>query len=213
MEKKELNPAVFLAALVSLVGIGVCVVKLSKLEQLLNIQRGDMGSALTQVSVLSQAVKEQADNQKKMMQQLESATNKLAAVQEQNEALNQKLAAWSEQAQKQTVAQMNFQPGPLQFQGPEADVAAPDSVEGKLRGDGKNWEHAPGDIVPGSYVEDTLRGRLNQPKGRGHIGKVLSLSQNESGRPCATVDFGRGLIDGIMLSELAPVRFVNPDTR
>jgi hypothetical protein len=96
---------------------------------------------------------------------------------------------------------------------PAADVPAADSVEGQLRAQGKQWERAEGPPVVGEYVQDTLAGRMNQPQGRGDIGKVMAVSANDSGTPCATVDFGRGFTTGIMFRELSPIRFVAPDVR
>jgi hypothetical protein len=89
-----------------------------------------------------------------------------------------------------------------------ADVAAPDSVEGQLRSGGKRWERTRGEISVGSYVEDVLQGRLEQPAGRGAIGKVVSIYVDEQGRAVAKVDFGRGWVVGIFPSELALVRVV-----
>ena len=88
------------------------------------------------------------------------------------------------------------------------EPAAPDSVEGQLRAGGKQWEKAPGNIVKGAYVQDIFEGRLHQPKGRGAIGKVVSVETPEDGTPCAVVDFGRGYSVPIKLSELALLRVV-----
>jgi hypothetical protein len=87
------------------------------------------------------------------------------------------------------------------------DPAAPDSIEGKLRAEGKHWKSTSGEIEVGSYVKDKLEGRLGQPEGRGAIGKVLLIS-SASGVPAAKVDFGRGYTPGIKLSELSPVKIV-----
>jgi hypothetical protein len=87
-------------------------------------------------------------------------------------------------------------------------AAAADSVEGQLRSQGKHWVRTTGEFAVGSYVEDMLGGRLNQPLGRGAIGKVAALTENESGAPCAQVDFGRGHVAGIMLKELSLIQFV-----
>ena len=86
-----------------------------------------------------------------------------------------------------------------------SQVAAADSVEGQLRSQGKHWVKTPGEITVGAYVQDRLEGRLDQPKGRGAIGKVISISTGEDGPKAATVDFGRGYSPGINLSELSLV--------
>jgi hypothetical protein len=85
------------------------------------------------------------------------------------------------------------------------EAAAPDSIEGQLRSQGKSWVRTEGEITVGAYVQDLLKGRLDQPKGRGTIGKVVSVSPGDNGQPSATVDFGRYSV-GIFFSELCPVR-------
>lgn len=54
-------------------------------------------------------------------------------------------------------------------------------------------------------MQDILEGRLQQPKGRGAIGTVVSVDMGNHGVPVATVDFGRGYTVGIYLSELSVV--------
>jgi hypothetical protein len=93
------------------------------------------------------------------------------------------------------------------------EPAAPGSIEHKLREHGKSWVRIQGQLEPGCYVEDILKGRLGQPKGRGDIGQVVFLSKNESGRPCATVDFGRGYKAGIDERELALVKIIPEDKK
>jgi hypothetical protein len=89
-----------------------------------------------------------------------------------------------------------------------SEVAAPDSIEGRLRSQGKRWVQTTGEITVGAYVQDTLEGRLDQPKGRGAMGKVVSISTGNNDVPGAVVDFGRGYSVGINLSELALVSVV-----
>ena len=89
-----------------------------------------------------------------------------------------------------------------------SEVAAPDSVEGQLRSQGKHWVKATGEITAGVYVQDILEGRLDQPKGRGAIGKVVSVGAGDNGGQVAVVDFGRGCSVGISLSELSLVNVV-----
>ncbi len=86
-----------------------------------------------------------------------------------------------------------------------SQVAADDSVEGELKAQGKKWTKAEGQITVGSYVQDTLEGRLNQPKGRGAIGRVTALSSGKDGPQEALVDFGRGYRVPMKLSELSLV--------
>jgi hypothetical protein len=82
--------------------------------------------------------------------------------------------------------------------------AAPDSIEGKLRAGGKYWKPVDAPFVVGGYVEDMLKDRLNQPAGRGFIGKVTDMNGD-----AATVDFGRGYSAGIFLKELRPVKVMD----
>jgi hypothetical protein len=89
--------------------------------------------------------------------------------------------------------------------------AAADSVEGQLRSQGSRWVQTPGEINVGAYVQDILEGRLDQPKGRGAIGKIVSISTGNDDVPGAVVDFGRGYSVGINLSELRLVSVVSED--
>ncbi len=82
-----------------------------------------------------------------------------------------------------------------------SDQASSNSIEGQLLAAGKEWTRVDGEITVGSYVEDILIGRLNQPEGRGSIAIVVELT-SEDGRPVAIVDFGLGYTVGIYLSEL-----------
>jgi hypothetical protein len=70
---------------------------------------------------------------------------------------------------------------------------------------GKQWSRIPGQITVGAYVQDKYEGRMNQPEGRGAIGKVVSVTQGERGHLFALVDFGRGYRVGIYFGELALV--------
>lgn len=90
-----------------------------------------------------------------------------------------------------------------------SQAAAADSIEGQLRAQGKRWEKTAGDIKAGAYVQDTLEGRLNQPEGRGAIGKVVSVSTDNNGQQVATVDFGRKYSVPISFSELSLVNIVS----
>jgi hypothetical protein len=89
-----------------------------------------------------------------------------------------------------------------------SEAAAPESVEGQLRSQGKRWVRTQGPITVGAYVQDILEGRFGQPKGRGAIGKVTLISRGENGVEAAMVDFGGGNAAGINLSELSRVELV-----
>jgi len=90
-----------------------------------------------------------------------------------------------------------------------SQVAAADSVEGQLRVQGKHWVKITGEIKAGAYVQDTLEGRLNQPEGRGAIGKVVSVSTDANGQKVAKMDFGRNYSVPISFSELSLVNIVS----
>lgn len=105
-------------------------------------------------------------------------------------------------------AMAGFRPGPMRRTWTSSEAAAADSVEGQLRSQGKHWVRAPGEITVGAYVQDILEGRLNQPQGRGAVGKVVSIALGEGSATAAQVDFGRGYVVGINLPELSPIRFV-----
>ena len=106
-----------------------------------------------------------------------------------------------------------FSPRPTPYAPPvqagwhATDPTAANSVQGKLLAQGKTWVKTPGDPAPGAYVMDIYEGRMNQPQGRGAIGKVLSVCPNtEGGGMGAWVDFGRGYVAGIKFSELSAVK-------
>ncbi|MGA2501799.1 MAG: hypothetical protein ABSH20_29000 [Tepidisphaeraceae bacterium] len=88
-------------------------------------------------------------------------------------------------------------------------VAAADSMEGRLRSQGSRWGRVAGKIGVGDHVQDMLEGRLGQPQGRGAIGKVLAINKGENDRLVAEVDFGRDYVVGIQASELSLVKLEN----
>jgi hypothetical protein len=104
-----------------------------------------------------------------------------------------------------------YRPGLVRPSPVAPDVAAPDSIEGQLRSEGQRWTRTGGPIQAGTYVQDILVGRLDQPAGRGAIGKVASVFVNQNGRDCAAVDFGRGYVADVFQSELSPVRILPSD--
>jgi hypothetical protein len=140
--------------------------------------------------------------------------NQMAALKSQMAAFQSSLAKGQPPGQVTTHAyQFQVRPGQtVELHPAQTEAPAADSVEGKLRAEGKTWERAQGQPGVNDYVEDTMLGRMNQPKGRGNIGKVMSIVI-DNGTSCATVDFGRGCVEGIMFSELAPIRFVAPEMR
>jgi hypothetical protein len=87
-----------------------------------------------------------------------------------------------------------------------SEQAAPDSLEAKLKAQGKRWKPVEGDITIGAYVQDILEGRLDQPAGRGAVGKVLALDEGSDSVVAAKVDFGRGYSASIRLSELSLIK-------
>jgi hypothetical protein len=90
-----------------------------------------------------------------------------------------------------------------------SEKAAPDSIEGKLRSQGKHWTRVPGTVSVGSYVQDILEGRLDQPIGRGAIGKVLALNESSNSVLAAKVDFGRGYSVPLNVSEISLVKVIS----
>jgi len=91
-----------------------------------------------------------------------------------------------------------------------SEVASVNTVEGQLHSQGKTWSKTPSEITVGCYVQDILEGRLDQPKGRGAIGKVTDLMTGSDNIPAAKVDFGNDYSVAIRLSELSRVR-ITPD--
>jgi hypothetical protein len=88
------------------------------------------------------------------------------------------------------------------------EPAARGSLEFKLRSQGKHWVRTSGEIKVGNYVQDIYEPRMNQPFGRGAIGKVVEVLKGDHGQPVAEVDFGRDYVVPINFSELSPIRFV-----
>jgi hypothetical protein len=116
----------------------------------------------------------------------------------------------SHNGRDQMTAQFKFisPRGPFGTERPQRP-ASQESVEGQLRARGMYWIQTDGAPGPGDYVLDTLTHRLNQPAGRGDIGKVVSMLRTEDGQPAAQVDFGADYSVGIVLSELARVRILD----
>jgi len=207
-------------AIISFLGLIGCGIVCFNLNRALKTERHDVSEARAQTAALNQALKIQEHDLSETRQQLAAASNKIADAQKQNQTLSQQITEiQSKLHESKAIAETHFLP--VQFPGAApvaAPVAAPDipaadSIEGKLSHEGRRWERAQGPTLPGAYVQDLLPERASRPKGGGVIGKVLFLSVNDDGRPCATVDFGRGYNAGIMLSELAPIRFTESELR
>jgi len=215
MEIKERTPIIGLAVAVSsFLGFIFCGFACFTLHQALKVQRQDASETRTRLFALDQALKIQQRDLSQIREQLTAATHQIAEAQEQNKTLSRQITGiQSKPHENRIVAAMPFTPFQFADVQRAADVPAADSVEGKLRAEGKRWERTEGQPAPGGYVQDILPGRANQPNGRGDIGKVLSVSANDSGAPCAVVDFGHGFTTGIMFSELAPLRLVGPELR
>jgi hypothetical protein len=205
MEKKEYTPAISLAvAVVSVLGLVACGIACFTLTQALRMQRQELSETRAQLLTLDQALQLQRRDLSETQEQLAHATNQIAATEQRSESLNQQLTALrSKPHESRPVIEMA--PASIQVPAAAPDIPAGDSVEGKLQAEGKSWERA--------QVLDIMEGRLNQPKGRGRIGMVVSMAADESGRPVATVNFGRGFIVGIAGGELAPVRILAPEVR
>jgi hypothetical protein len=217
MEKKEYTPMISLAlGIISILSLICCGALCFTLNQALKTERRDVSQARAQTLALNQALKIQEHDLSETKEQLASATTKIADAQKQNQALSQQITEMqSKLHENKAVLEAPFQP--FQFHGalPAAapEVAAADSVEGQLRAAGRHWERTEGQPLAGGYVQDILQGRMNQPKGRGSIGKVVFVNGNDGGSASATVDFGQGFIVGIACSELAPIRFIEPELR
>jgi len=143
--------------------------------------------------------------------QLTTTNKKLADLQQENQSLQQQIKEIQFQLHERALAERDA--ASIGFPSAAPDVPAADSVEGKLRSEGKTWERRAGEPEIGGYVQDILEGRLGQPQGRGSIGKVLAIGPNNDGNPCASVDFGRGYVAGIMFRELSRIRFLPPEAR
>jgi hypothetical protein len=213
MEKKEYAPILSVGvAIMAFLGVIACGIVCFTLNQALKIQRRDASEARSQISALDRALKTQQHDLDEAREQLAAASHEISDAQKQNQALSQQMTEMqSKMHERRAVVETRLPV--FQFPAAQADVAAADSVEGKLQSEGKNWERTEGQLVIGGYVQDTLIGRAGQPKGRGNVGKVVSLGVSDSGRPGATVDFGRGCVVGIMLTELSPVRIIEPEMR
>ena len=93
----------------------------------------------------------------------------------------------------------------------QIEPGLPGSVEYQLLSNNQTWVRTVDPITVGSYVEDLLTDRLDQPDGRGSIGIVTDTAFDSDpgyNEMAATVDFGRGYSVGIVFSELSAIQIV-----
>jgi hypothetical protein len=87
--------------------------------------------------------------------------------------------------------------------------ALPGSIEYSLISNNQWWSQTSDPITTGTYVEDLLTERWNQPVGRGLIGIVMYTAFDQDyGVMAAMVDFGRDYSVGIVFPELSAVQVV-----
>ena len=91
----------------------------------------------------------------------------------------------------------------------QIEPALPGSIEYSLISSNQSWIEISDPITIGTYVEDLLTDRSNQPEGRGLIGIVTDTGFDEDyGVMVATVYFGRDYSVGIVFPELTAVQVV-----
>jgi hypothetical protein len=91
----------------------------------------------------------------------------------------------------------------------QIEPGLPGSVEYSVLSNNQFWIPTTDPIGVGSYVEDLLTGRLNQPDGRGSIGIVTDTGFDlDYNVMAATVDFGRNYSVGIIFPQLSPIQIV-----
>ena len=91
----------------------------------------------------------------------------------------------------------------------QIEPALPGSVEYSLISNNQSWFRTSDLITTGTYVEDLLIDRSNQPEGRGLIGIVAYTAFDQDyGVMAAMVDFGRDYSVGIVFPELTAVQVV-----
>src|SRR4051794_21427542 len=91
----------------------------------------------------------------------------------------------------------------------QIEPGLPGSIEYTVLSNNQTWIHSSDPITIGTYVEDLLTDRLNQPDGRGSIGIVTDTGFDpDYGVMAATVDFGRNYSVGIVFPELSSIQIV-----
>src|SRR5439155_16900740 len=87
------------------------------------------------------------------------------------------------------------------------EPALPGSIEYSLTSSNYTWFQTSDAITIGTYVQDLLTDRLNQPEGRGSIGIVTDTGFDaDYNAMAAIVDFGRDYSVAIVFSELSAVQ-------
>src|SRR3954466_9932023 len=95
----------------------------------------------------------------------------------------------------------------------QIEPALPGSIEYSVLSNNQTWIQTTDPIATGTYVQDLLTDRLNQPDGRGSIGIVTDTGFDpDYGVMAATVDFGRNYSVGIIFPELSPIQIVPEPT-
>jgi hypothetical protein len=196
----------------SFLGFVACGMAWLNLSHMLESQRQVLSETRSELADLKKTLATQQHELSETRQQLADMNSEIVAAKNTNQTLAQLVTdLQSKFPGSKEVAKAPVPPVHVPAVAP--DFPAADSVEGKLRIEGKIWERINGPPIAGGYVQDILQGRAGQPRGRGSLGMVLSMAANPEGRPVATVDFGHGYVVGIDASELAPVRLVGPDAR
>ena len=91
----------------------------------------------------------------------------------------------------------------------QIEPGAPGSIEYMVITNNETWVLTMDPIDIGTYVQDMLPDRLNQPDGRGAIGIVTGTGFDpDYNEMAATVDFGRDYSSGIVFSELSAIEIV-----
>jgi hypothetical protein len=91
----------------------------------------------------------------------------------------------------------------------QVEPGLPGTVEYSVLSHNQTWVQTADPITVGTYVEDLLTDRLDQPDGRGSIGIVTETSFDpDYGVMAATVDFGRDYSAGIVFPELSAIEII-----
>lgn len=91
----------------------------------------------------------------------------------------------------------------------QIEPGLPGSIEYTVLSNNQTWIQTSDPITTGTYVQDLLTNRLNQPDGRGSIGIVTGTGFDpDYGVMAAMVDFGRDYSVGIVFPELSPIQIV-----
>ena len=91
----------------------------------------------------------------------------------------------------------------------QIEPALPGSIEYSLTTNNVTWVLSSDPITIGTYVQDLLTDRLDQPVGRGSIGIVTATGfDGDYNQMAAIVDFGRDYSAGIVFSELSAIQTI-----